>query len=89
MAPYIDKWPQAMALGLQPKNLTTTLQQISSISDEIWKLSGDQSTDINWYTKRALLSKIYVLTETYMLQDKSPNFEQTWEFLDNRLEDTR
>ena len=25
MTPYIDKWPQAMALGLKPQNFTTTL----------------------------------------------------------------
>ena len=25
MSPYIDKWPQAMALGLKPENLPTTL----------------------------------------------------------------
>ena len=78
-----------MALGLQPSNVSTTLSQLASISDEIWKHSGDQSTDINWYTKRALLTNIYVLTETFMLQDKSPNFDETWQFLDNRLENTR
>ena len=36
MSPYIDKWPQAMALGLQPVNIPTTLGQIHAISDEIW-----------------------------------------------------
>lgn len=25
MTPYIDKWPQGMALGLKPQNMTTTL----------------------------------------------------------------
>ena len=36
----------------------------------------------NWYTKRALASKLYVATELYMLQDDSENKEATWEFLD-------
>jgi ubiquinone biosynthesis protein COQ9 len=45
-----------MALGLKPQNLPTTLSKLGAISDEIWYLSGDQSTDINWYTKRALLT---------------------------------
>ena len=25
MSPYIEKWPQAMALGLKPRNLPTTV----------------------------------------------------------------
>lgn len=33
VVPYQDVWPQAMALGLQPRNFTNTLQQIHSISD--------------------------------------------------------
>ena len=41
---------------------------------------------MTWYTKRAMLTKIYVLTETHMVQDKSQNFEATWEFLDRRLD---
>ena len=88
LTPYIDKWPQAMALGLKPQNLTTTLGQLHSISDEIWYLAGDKSKDYNWYTKRALLTNVYVLTETFMITDKSENFQATWEFLDRRVEDT-
>ena len=34
--PYEAFWPQAMALGMHPKNLPNTLQQIHAISDEIW-----------------------------------------------------
>ena len=29
------------------------------IADEIWFLSGDKSTDYNYYTKRIILMKIY------------------------------
>jgi len=36
MSPYVDKWPQAMALGLQPQNWSNTAGQINAISDEIW-----------------------------------------------------
>lgn len=87
MKPYIDKWPQAMALGLQPRNLPTTLEQLHAISDEIWHLAGDKSTDLNWYTKRALLTKVYVMTETHMIADKSEDYFETWQFLDRRLDE--
>lgn len=68
MSPYIDKWPQAMALGLHPSNLISTTKHLNDISDEIWYLSGDKSTEaMDWYTKRAHLTRIYVLTEAYMI----------------------
>lgn len=42
---------------------------------------------MNWYTKRAALTGIYNTTELVMLQDSSPDFEDTWNFLDNRIQD--
>ncbi|KAM6937043.1 ubiquinone biosynthesis protein COQ9, mitochondrial isoform 1-T1 [Xenentodon cancila] len=42
---------------------------------------------MNWYTKRAVLTGIYNTTELVMLQDSSPDFQDTWNFLDNRIQD--
>lgn len=42
---------------------------------------------MNWYTKRAALTGIYNTTELVMLQDSSPDFQDTWNFLDNRIQD--
>lgn len=42
---------------------------------------------MNWYTRRAALTGIYNTTELVMLQDSSPDFEETWAFLDNRIKD--
>lgn len=78
MSLYIEKWPQAMAIGLRPENLSTTLSNLYKISDEIWYVAGDRSTHISWYNKRHQLTKLYIVTELYMLQDKSQGFEQTW-----------
>ena len=50
-------------------------------------MSGDKSTDFNWYTKRSLLTKVYVMTELHMVQDKSEDFADTWEFMDRRLDE--
>ena len=41
----------------------------------------------NWYTKRASLAGVYKSTEIYMLQDKSENYDNTWQFLERRLQD--
>ena len=82
---YIDKWPQAMLLGLRHYNLSTTLHKLFAISDEICFQAGDRSTDSSWYVQRSMLLKVYCLTEIHMLADKSENFEDTWSFLDRRL----
>lgn len=42
---------------------------------------------MNWYTKRAALTGIYNTTELVMIQDSSPDFQDTWTFLDNRIQD--
>lgn len=63
-----------------------TFKQIHAISDEVWHQAGDKAVDFSWYTKRAIVSNIYVATELYMLQDNSAEHEATWEFLDRRID---
>lgn len=70
-----------------PSYIPASLAELARLADDIWFLSGDQSVDSSWYTKRATLSAIYSSAEVYMTQDKSPNFVETEEFLDNRLKD--
>ncbi|XP_017289686.1 ubiquinone biosynthesis protein COQ9, mitochondrial isoform X1 [Kryptolebias marmoratus] len=45
------------------------------------------TAQMNWYTKRAALTGIFNTTELVMLQDSSPDFQDTWSFLDNRVQD--
>lgn len=54
--------------------------------DAIWKVLGDSSDDINWYTKRATLSGVYSATVIYWLGDDSENHANTWDFLDRRID---
>jgi ubiquinone biosynthesis protein COQ9 len=56
-------------------------------SDIIWELIGDNSEDYNWYSKRAILSAVYASTVLYWLGDNSEGSEETWHFLDRRIED--
>lgn len=42
---------------------------------------------LNWYTKRAALTGIYNTTELVMIQDSSEDFQDTWNFLENRIQD--
>ncbi|OXB76067.1 UNVERIFIED_CONTAM: hypothetical protein H355_000166 [Colinus virginianus] len=85
--PYIEKWPQAVSILLLPHNIPSSLNLLTSMIDDIWHYAGDQSTDFNWYTRRAVLTGIYNTTELVMMQDTSPDFEDTWRFLENRVAD--
>ncbi|CAH0518468.1 unnamed protein product [Peronospora belbahrii] len=86
--PVLDSWPQGMALGALPQNAPSTAKRLAQLSDEIWYFAGDKSTDMSWYTKRAILAGVYTSTELFMLNDKSTNFQDTWAFLDRRIDET-
>ncbi|OCT82448.1 hypothetical protein XELAEV_18024978mg [Xenopus laevis] len=83
--PYIEQWPQALGMLLLPRNIPSSLKLLSAMVDDMWHYAGDQSTDVSWYTSRAVLTGIYNSTELVMLQDSSPDFEDTWKFLENRI----
>lgn len=55
-------------------------------ADAIWTALGDTSQDVNWYTKRATLSGVYASTVLFWLGDDSAGNEDTWAFLDRRIE---
>jgi ubiquinone biosynthesis protein COQ9 len=53
--------------------------------DAIWHASGDTSADFSWYTKRAILTSVYVATLLFWLRDTSEEDADTLVFLDRRL----
>jgi ubiquinone biosynthesis protein COQ9 len=86
-APYIQKWPQALSIQAQPVNVPTSFKQRAVLVDEIWHAAGDDASDVDWYVKRTILAGIYSTTEIYMLTDNSPEFRDTWAFLEGRVKD--
>lgn len=86
-APYISKWPQALSIQAQPLNFPTSFKQRAILVDEIWHGAGDEGNDVDWYVKRTVLGGIYSTTEIYMLTDSSPDFQDTWAFLNARVRD--
>lgn len=87
--PYIDTWPQAMAIQTLPQNAVESWTNLANLVDEVWYYAGDRSVDFNWYTKRAALAGVYKATEIYMLQDRSEDNTDTWAFLHRRLDDMK
>lgn len=70
-----------------PQNAAEGAQAIWRTADLIWTALGDSSQDINWYSKRAILSGVYSSTVLYWLGDTTPGYSATWDFLDRRIED--
>jgi ubiquinone biosynthesis protein COQ9 len=75
------------ALFALPQNAPTGAKLIWGTADAVWTALGDTSDDLNWYTKRAILSGVYSSTVLFWLGDETQGHEATWAFLDRRIED--
>lgn len=85
--PYKETWPQALAIMTLPQNVPASLAQLLTLVDDICYCAGDRSVDIGWYTRRVGIASIYKMVELFLLQDKSPDHQQTWEFLQRRMDE--
>lgn len=47
LLPYLDTWPQAMAMMTLPPNVPTSLAQLLTFVDDICYLAGDRSVDVS------------------------------------------
>ncbi|RCK66074.1 Ubiquinone biosynthesis protein COQ9, mitochondrial [Candida viswanathii] len=85
--PVLGKLSGGLAQLVVPYNLSTGLEEIHALSDDLAFYSGDDSHDFSWYSKRMGISTIYVSSEMYMLNDNSVGFERTKEFVDDKVGD--
>ncbi len=69
-----------------PKNSSSAIKNCYKTADLIWRTIGDKSTDFNFYSKRAILGKIYIRTLVCFVDDDSENNNKTWNLLDNEIE---
>ena len=76
---------RALALSPLPPFAGGSLRGWYNTVDAIWRAAGDKATDFNFYTKRGLLAAVYGSTVLFWLDDRSPNCEATWAFLDRRI----
>lgn len=68
-----------------PFNKWKGLRSLYETVNKMWYLAGDNATDWNFYSKRALLSYVYMTTLVYWLNDHSKDNLETNEFLDRRI----
>ena len=64
-----------------------SIRNLWNTADLIWRSAGDTSTDYNHYTKRLLLSWVYLSTLLCWFNDKSKNIKETKLFLNRRIDE--
>jgi len=74
-----------MSYYAMPQNMPHGLRNLHRLVDKIWRLSGDESTDFSYYTKRFSLSTIYSETLLFWLGDNSQDFKATEAFLKRKI----
>jgi ubiquinone biosynthesis protein COQ9 len=70
---------------LSPKNACSSIKAAWELASQIWYYAGDKATDFNYYTKRSLLSGIYISSIAYYLNDDSELNHKTKEFISKSL----
>ena len=71
---------------LRPGNILMSVKLLHENSDFIWRLSGDKSNDFSYYSKRGLLSMIYLATLIYWLNDRSNKNIATKNFISKSVD---
>ena len=71
---------------LKAQNIFFSKKLLFEISDQIWFLAGDKSLDMNFYSKRIILMKVYFLTFNFWLKDNSKDFLKTKDYLSRQLQ---
>ena len=78
---------RSIALFTTPLYFSQGSVALWNTSDKIWKSIGDSSYDLNWYSKRLVLSSVYSAVLVFWLEDDSANFVETRDFVGRRIDD--
>ncbi|MGL9779181.1 MAG: COQ9 family protein [Wolbachia sp.] len=82
---YRELLKNVLSFSVSPKNTYFSSKLLYRTISTIWYGIHDQSTDFNYYTKRAILAGVYLSTILFFINDYSEDFADTLSFLDNRI----
>ena len=88
LTPHREAIRRALALHLLPGRAPNPIAGLWRTVDAMWRAAGDESTDFNYYSKRAILAAVYSTTLLRWLDDSSDDFADTWAFMERRLAGT-
>lgn len=84
--PYREAVRRGTSLLSTPLHAPLAARSLWRTADAIWHAIGDNSTDMNYYSKRLLLSGVYASTALIWLDDASEDLHITRAFLHRRIE---
>ncbi|WCR58095.1 COQ9 family protein [Wolbachia endosymbiont of Ctenocephalides felis wCfeJ] len=82
---YREFLKNVLLFSILPKNTYFSSKLLYRTVSAIWYGIYDQSTDFNYYTKRAILAGVYLSTMLFFINDYSEGFADTLSFLDRRI----
>ncbi|GJP47178.1 hypothetical protein CLOM_g6402 [Closterium sp. NIES-68] len=85
-APYTSTWHQALAIQARPSNACHALRQRRQLAASMWSAVGVRCSDAQLLAYRVLLGSAYAAAEVHMLTDFSPDFHDTWRFVDREMQ---
>ena len=85
LRPHKEAARRAAGYLALPPNAALGAKLSWQVADAIWCGLGDQSTDINFYSKRAILSGVWTSTFARWLADETEGETATKAFLDARI----
>ncbi|MDR2547996.1 MAG: COQ9 family protein [Rickettsiales bacterium] len=83
---YREFLENVLLFSVLPKNTYFSSKLLYRTVSAIWYGIYDQSTDFNYYTKRAILAGVYLSTMLFFINDYSEGFADTLSFLDRRID---
>ena len=86
LGPHREAMRRATAARVLPSNGFAACGSLWRTVDLMWSAAGDDARDASYYTKRSLLAAVWTSTFLFWLDDRSPGFEDTWAFLDRRID---
>jgi len=87
LEPHKEAARRAAATLTLPMHASLGAKLLYRTVDAMWRVTGDTSTDFNFYTKRAILAGVYSATLVRWFTDDSEDEAATHAFLDRRIED--
>jgi ubiquinone biosynthesis protein COQ9 len=86
LTPHREAMRRATAARFLPSNGFAACASLWRAVDLMWSVAGDRAADASYYTKRSLLAAVWSSTFLFWLDDRSEGLEETWAFLDRRID---
>ena len=78
---------RALAILALPQNIGEAGRLAWRAADRIWRVAGDTATDLNHYSKRAILIGVYGSSTLVFIDDEDEDLAATRAFLNRRIDD--